>query len=673
MAFSFYFKLALSNIVKNKKNYLPYVISNIVVIAIFFCFRNLIDNIAVYSSIGITIITSLLGFGVTVLALFSLIFMFYTNSFLFKRRQKELGLYNVLGMEKRHLSMMIGFEVVIVAVTSIACGLFFGALFYKLAELFLFKLLNQPLILGLHYSFEAFLFTVELFVTIFGLTFIYSIYQIRHVNAIHLMSGAKSGEKEPKTRHLLTLVGFVSLFAGYYLSQKAKYDPAAIFIFFLAVILVIIGTYCLFVAGSVALLKLLKKNNRFYYQPKHFTMISQMIYRMKQNAVGLANICILSTMVIVTLSTTTALYLSIEDLINQSYPQDVSIFLNSEIQETGVDEEGGTIYENLPIDLKKVDEEVRTLAKEYNVTLNDVNMYEQYSMSAKIDGADITLLSDESNNVMQVVYFVPQKYLGDLACVRDSDEIMVYQSEGAFDKLSSLTINNQSFDIVSTLDHINIPGIKAEAKKTGVVYVFLKDEATISSVIGMDFQEALRTRMGSVYQFNLSEEDEAVFYEQLTDRFHNNKQVYYTCRIESRRADSNDIFNLYGGLFFIGLFLGFTFMIATILIIYYKQISEGYDDASRYEVMQKVGMSKQEIKRSIRSQILSVFFLPLLVACCHMMFAFRLIKIILSFLHLTNTMLFMQACIGVVGVFAVSYCLIYLVTSKEYYKIVTLD
>ena len=188
---------------------------------------------------------------------------------------------------------------------------------------------------------------------------------------------------------------------------------------------------------------------------------------------------------------------------------------------------------------------------------------------------------------------------------------MVYQSEGAFDKLSSLTINNQSFDIVSTLNHINIPGIKAEAKNTGVVYVFLKDEEAISSVIGMDFQEALRTRMGSVYQFNLSEEDEAVFYEQLTDRFHNNKQVYYTCRIESRRADSNDIFNLYGGLFFIGLFLGFTFMIATILIIYYKQISEGYDDASRYEVMQKVGMSKQEIKRSIRSQILSVFFLPL--------------------------------------------------------------
>lgn len=670
MAFSFYFKLALSNIVKNKKNYLPYVISNIVVIAIFLCFRNLIDNIAVYSSIGITTITSLLGFGVSVLALFSLIFMFYTNSFLFKRRQKELGLYNVLGMEKRHLSMMIGFEVVIVAVTSLVCGLFCGALFYKLAELFLFKLLNQPLISGLHYSFEAFLFTIELFSAIFGLTFIYSIFQIRHVNAIQLMSGAKSGEKEPKTRHLMTLVGLVSLFAGYYLSQKVGYTLDAIAIFFPAVILVIIGTYCLFVAGTVALLKLLKKNKRFYYQSKHFTMISQMIYRMKQNAVGLANICILSTMVIVTLSTTIALYLSIEDFIGNRYPQDISIFLNSEVQ-AKVNEAGETIYENQPIDLKKVDEEIRTLAKEYNVVLEDVNMYEQYRMSAKIDGTDITLLNDDANN-MYGVCFVPQKYLGDLARIQNADEVMVYQSDGNFDGVSNLTINNQSFDIVSTLDHLNIPGIKAEAK-TGAVYVFLKDEDAISSVIGMDFQEALQTRMGSVYQFNLSKEDEAVFYEPLSDRLFGHEQNYYTCYIENRRTDASDIFNLFGGLFFIGLFLGLTFIIATILIIYYKQISEGYDDASRYEVMQKVGMSKQEIKRSIRSQILSVFFLPLLVACCHMLFAFRLIKIILSFLSLTNTAVFMQACIGVVGVFAVSYCLIYLMTSKEYYKIVTLD
>lgn len=670
MAFSFYFKLALSNIVKNKKNYLPYVISNIVVIAIFLCFRNLIDNIAVYSSIGITTITSLLGFGVSVLALFSLIFMFYTNSFLFKRRQKELGLYNVLGMEKRHLSMMIGFEVVIVAVTSLGCGLFCGALFYKLAELFLFKLLNQPLISGLHYSFEAFLFTIELFSAIFGLTFIYSIFQIRHVNAIQLMSGAKSGEKEPKTRHLMTLVGLVSLFAGYYLSQKVGYTLDAIAIFFPAVILVIIGTYCLFVAGTVALLKLLKKNKRFYYQSKHFTMISQMIYRMKQNAVGLANICILSTMVIVTLSTTIALYLSIEDFIGNRYPQDISIFLNSEVQ-VKVNEAGETIYENLPIDLKKVDEEIRALAKEYNVVLEDVNMYEQYRMSAKIDGTDITLLNDDANN-MYGVCFVPQKYLGDLARIQNADEVMVYQSDGNFDGVSNLTINNQSFDIVSTLDHLNIPGIKAEAK-TGAVYVFLKDEDAISSVIGMDFQEALQTRMGSVYQFNLSKEDEAVFYEPLSDCLFEHEQNYYTCNIESRRAETSDVFNLFGGLFFIGLFLGFTFIIATILIIYYKQISEGYGDASRYEVMQKVGMSKQEIKRSIRSQILSVFFLPLLVACCHMLFAFRLIKIILSFLSLTNTAVFMQACIGVVGVFAVSYCLIYLMTSKEYYKIVTLD
>lgn len=669
MALNFYFKLAYQNILKNKKNYFPYLISNIVVICIFFSFRNLIDNLALYSSIGLITMSTLLGMGVSILALFSLIFMFYTNSFLFKRRKKELGLYNVLGMEKRHLVIMIAFEVGIIAIVSIVFGLLGGMLFYKLAELLLFKILNQPFISGLHYSLPALIYTIELFLVIFGLTFIYSIFQISKVNAVDLMAGAKSGEKEPKTRILMAIIGFVCLIGGYTLAQKTTFTAEAVFTFFPAVLLVIIGTYFTFIAGSIAVLKLLKKNKRFYYQSKHFTVISQMIYRMKQNAVGLANICILSTMVIVTLSTTIALYVGANDLIDQRYPQDINISLHTEGRKIGEDEEGYAIYENYPVDFAKLDASIKDLAKQYQVTLNNVNMYQEYRMAAKFDGTDITLMEDDGK-IMEGVYFVPQKYVKDLAKIQNDNEVMVYHKNGKYDDISSLTINGQAYDVISCLPDLDIPGMIAKAP-FDEVYIFLKDEAAISQVIGMDYEEAMKMQMGNVYQFDLSEEDEKIFSVPLQEFLQEDESAFYSCFIESKRENRDTVMELYGGLFFIGLFLGSVFMIATILIIYYKQISEGYDDASRYEVMQKVGMSKQEIKKNIRFQVLSVFFLPLLVACCHMLFAFRLIRIILSLLMLTNTTLFMWACIGVILVFAICYCLIFMVTSREYYKIVT--
>lgn len=654
MKLSFYLRLAQSNILKNKKHYLPYMISSLAVIAIYFTMSSLVENIELYATFGIRTLSSVLQSGIVILDVFALIFLFYTNSFLFKKRKKELGLYNILGMEKRHLGCLIGVETILVSFMSMLSGLLAGALFYKLAELLLWKILHQPMITGFHFSLHALQSTLILFTAIFVLSFIYNLWQVGKVNALRLMSGSKQGEKEPKTKWLLTLIGIITLFGGYYLAQTVDFDVNAVLYFFPAVILVMIGTYCLFTAGSIAILKCLKKNKKFYYQSKHFTVISQMMYRMKQNAVGLANISILSTMVIVTLSTTIALYVGVDDLIKTRYPTDFAVSLyDHEASER--------------IDLQEVEQMITQLAMDQQVELQDVCRRQMISDYAIIAGQAIHITEEDFPTGNLIRLYMSTSDILETQTPLAADEVLIYQLHQDQDLQDDLTINGQSFRIAGTLDEW-LGNSLAQVSVESALFVVVKDEQALEKIYG---RHLTADDWVTNYLFNLPDADMEAFYHALSDTLFGKEGEIgrYTGYIEV--ADQEDFMSMYGGLFFIGLFLGGVFIIATVLIIYYKQISEGYDDAERFKVMQKVGMSHSEIKRTIRTQILAVFFLPLLVACIHMIFAFRLIRIILAFMALTNTSLFMMACVGVVAIFAIFYTLVYVLTSRAYYQIVS--
>ena len=667
MKLGFYMKLALNNIAKNKKNYFPYILSNILVICIFFSFSTLLHHIPLYTTVGLTSIPVVLGFGSYILGIFALVFMFYTNSFLFKRRKKELGLYNVLGMEKRHLHVMIGLEVLDVALISIAVGLACGLLFFKFSELLLFKILQQTAPSGFHFSIAAVRETVTLFGGIFILTFIYDMFAIRKVNAIDLLAQAKSGEQEPKARWLLVILGILSLGAGYFLAMNAQLGPEVLLIFFLAVLLVIIGTYCLFISGSIALLKLLKKKKSYYYQAHHFLNISQMIYRMKQNAVGLANICILSTMVIVTLSTTISLYAGTGDFINTIYPTDARIMITYQMVPMG-----NEVYDTSAIiNFNEVDQIIHDAADEADMPLENISMYHQYQSPIRVQGQNITTGSYPSaDEEEQTAYFVSAETLPDLPQLNDG-EILLYQGgRDILDIWKPIVIDNREYRIADELSNEQLSMMGYEMQASTLI-IIVKDESALQEMVRPETSEAAFSQY--IYQFDTNKENHERFFNDIyVALFGADGEVgIYSGMMENKWENYDQMLQFYGGLFFIGLFLGGAFMIATILIIYYKQISEGYEDAYRFEVMQKVGMSQKEVKQTIRSQILSVFFLPLLVACCHMVFAFRLIQIILAMLALNNTQLFVIACSGVVLVFTLFYCIVYILTSKAYYQIVS--
>lgn len=641
MKLSFYLKLAISNIFKNKKSYLPYVISNIAVICVFYCILALTDNLALYAAFGLETLGSVLMMGEFILTFFATIFLFYTNSFLFKRRKKELGLYNVLGMEKRHLGIVVALETILISCLSLLLGLVFGVVFYKFSELLLFKILNQSVLAGFHLSTMAFMETIAIFALIFLLTFIYTLWQLKKVNAIELISGSKQGEKEPKASWLITLIGIVTLGSGYYLAQTCKPSIEALTVFFVAVLLVIVGTYCLYTSIIPFVLKVLRKNRKFYYHPTHFMTVSQMIYRMKQNAVGLANICILSTMFIVTLSTTTALYVGIDDELKTRYPYDYNIALTADA-------------------LDEVETVVNDFVREHGYEIERSDKSEQITLMMSLVGSEMTKAEPgDFNGELVALYVIPDEYLPKGSQPLGENEISVCPIHDDT-KLTDLTIANRNFQVKEILP-MDEDSSKSLVYIRKSYYVYMPRQ-TITAM----FDKV----MEGGFNFDLKQEADSNFNQDFKDvlaKKLDGKVIY----MEIKDENIANFYEIYGGLFFIGLFLGSIFLIATVLIIYYKQISEGYDDAGRFEIMGKVGLSQGEIKKTIRTQILFVFFLPLAVACCHVAFAFNLIKIILSFLNLHNTTLFMYSCIGIIAIFSVCYCGIYFITSKEYYKIVS--
>ena len=570
--FGFYPRLAARSLRLNGKFYLPYLLSGTVAAAMLYDILFLNMNRGVAQLKGTNAVQGLLGFGAMVVALFSFALLCYTNGFLMKRRQKELGLYNILGMEKRHMGRLLLWETVYAALLCAVGGLLLGVLLSKLFLLLLCSVMQAEIPFGFEVPRDAVLYTAAAFGGIFLLNYLLNLLRLNRVKPIELLHGGESGEREPKTKWVLTLLGLATMGAGYGISLTVSDPVNALILFFLAVILVIVGTYCLFTAGSIALLKALRKNKKYYYRTRHFTAVSGMLHRMKRNAAGLAAICILSTMVLVTVSTTLCLYMGVNDILNRMYCRDVQTYVNR----------------GAPEDLPKVKALYEHKARE---------------------------LGEEMKDFAALCFYAPAT---DYANNRTDVDPYLERANGA--------------DVVGD-------------PNDGPLRVYVGCNLAPDADVGLF---AASVEVGT-RDLDLS------------------SSWSFT---DDCRAGRTDFWASLGGFFFIGLFLGSLFLMAAVLIIYYKQISEGYEDARSFVIMQQVGMTEAEVKDSVRSQISLVFFLPLVAAACHTAGAFPMTKKILLLFGLSNTGLFLLCSAATLLIFAVVYYCIYRLTAREYYRIV---
>ena len=636
-----YEKLAVTNLKNNRKTYVPYIFTGVLTVMMFY----IIDALSRGKGITQDTLKICLQYATGVIVVFAVIFLFYTNSFLIKRRKKEIGVYNILGMGKRHIARMMAVETILTAGISILGGLVFGIIFGKLMYLLLLKILHNSVDMQFSVNGTAIVQTVILFAGIFLLTYLYNILQIQLVNPVELLHGGNQGEKEPKSRWLLVIVGVAALGNGYWIALTTEAPLEVLLKFFVAVVCVIIGTYALFIAGSIVVLKILRKNKAYYYNPKHFTSVSGMIYRMKQNGAGLANICVLSTMVLVMVSTTVSLYAGMEDILDSRFPRDVSIVCN----------EADTNKEET---LQRL---IKEQCEKAGVKITDRVRYRYGSMNAVLKGDKLENVDQyyPDNHFYYVEMMTQDEYnrIEKRNVSLEEQEILTYTSNGKCGK-KEINIAGRNYQVKKELSEMTSqPKSTAEMYKT--LYIVFANAEQIERIEPFSYADKFNLKGDDGKQKEALEQIQNEFYEKIPDGM-----------MESRMLSRSSFYELYGGLFFIGIYLGSMFIMATVLIIYYKQISEGYDDRERYQIMQKVGMSKKEVKRSIRSQVLSVFFLLLIVAVIHVAVAFKVMTKILGVLNLTNVWLFTVCTIITIAVFAVFYIIVYSITAKEYYRIV---
>ncbi len=663
---SFYFRLALTNIKKHARSYVPYIITCVITIAMFYIIKSLAFNLDKNLS-SISAATSM-SLGSIVVAIFAIIFLFYTNSFLLKKRKKEFGLYNILGMEKKHMSALIATESLIVSVISLVLGLIIGIALDKLIFMIVIKLLDGQSPLGFTIIPEAILHTVVLFCIIFAAILLNSVRIVYTTKTIDLLHGSNAGEKEPKTKWLLAILGVLCLCGGYTISIISKNPVSAIDLLFVAIVLVVIGTYFIFVAGITALLKLLRKNKGFYYKTSHFISVSGMIYRMKKNAVGLANICVLSTMVLVMVSTTSSLVIGMQDTINTISPYDYSISVA----------DGKTN--------QQIKDDIKNTAADNNLKITKFVDYQYLEINADLNYNNITAsdYSTGSENPVGLIIVNQQDYnMLTNSNVRLSDDQVMMFYPNSF-PYSDLTIFDQRYKVKESRKISDfIPGKNSIGYSIYDSYgIVVKDKSQLQQISKYynSFYKNSETNEYNepnccFYECNFNVDADLKKQLEFNEIIKNSELYqgsYYHDSISSTfKSEILQVFrDTYSSLFFLGIFLSILFIMATILIIYYKQISESYDDKERYEIMQNVGMSHTEVKKTIRSQVLTVFFLPLIMAGVHVAFAFPIMSGVLSLLGLMNVTLYITCTVICFLVFALMYGIIFAVTSRLYYKTV---
>lgn len=650
----FFPRLALVNLVRNGRFYGPYLLSCGMTAAMYYILSYLTRSDIVASVRGAGYLQSLMYIGTLVVALFAVVLLLYANSFVMKRRRRELGLYNILGLEKRHIAHLMVWETVYCAAAAILGGLAAGVLLSKLVLLLLLQVSRLPVQYGFEISLPGIANTAALFGILFLLTLVWNLAGLLRSRPVELLHSASAGEREPKTRRLLVVLGAVTLGAGYATALTVADPFTALAYFFLAVVLVMIGTYCLFTAGSIALLKRLRNSPRYYYQPKHFTAVAGLLYRMKQNAVGLANICILSTMVLVTVSTTVSLYAGLEGSLDRMYPYDIDVVQPLDSVPLGEAESmTADTLEQVQIAAAEAGRKVELL--QWSALMDTVGYY---------TGNTFTLVEQEGVST-EIRLLTADDYgrLTGRTVDLEPDEVLVQAVNLSLPE--TFYIEDLPFHIAGTI--ADFPRYNSSiliSGQTAQVSLVVANEAVASAVRDQDTSDShveLRVQMN----LDGTEAEKLAFVDPLLAADVND--VY---SVISRQDNAVDLYTMYGGFLFLGVFLGLLFLLSTVLIIYYKQISEGYEDQRRYQIMQQVGMSPREVRASIRSQVLLVFFLPLVTAGIHVAVAFPMLCKLLELFNLFDVGLFALCTAGTLLVFCAIYALVYGLTTRTYSRIV---
>ena len=667
----------------NRRFYLPYILTVIGTAAAFYIMAAIVSDpgskeLAAGTSNGPMYVSMFMTLGMFVLGLFSCIFLLYTNSFLMKRRQKELGLYSVLGMSKTNIAGIMVFEALYIALIGIGGGLAVGILLTKLVSLALFRLMRLPVPFGFSVQPIAIIIVVLFFAGLILLTLLANLAKVGRSRPVELLRGGNVGEKEPKANWFLTIVGVLFLGAGYAVAMLVDNPGMAVAVYFLAVFAVIIGTYCLFTSVSIAVLKALRRNKRYYYKAKHFISVSGMLYRMKRNAVGLANICILCTMVMVMVSGTLSLYLGSEEQVNVYCPADVVVettYYASSAEDHVYNEETGeeTIEYHTPYDAAAMDAWFEDYFAGHKLAPSAAKAVEYYTFTA-VDSEDHVSL------VTAVTAETYAQLTGEAAPELAPGEALAHVPSGYKfgDGLNFLDKDGNTLSIqfvgeaqLSSAQVELNTAILSQSEDDDIVLVVPDTAALLELVAG---QENGSYVWRGQYDFDASDEAVSAMVDDYWAASREGGGVdagyYDVLRIDLRSETERDVYGLSGGFLFLGVFLGIVFLMATVLIIYYKQVSEGYEDNARFEIMRKVGLSEREARRAIRSQILTVFFMPILVAAIHIAFDFNLVVLLLCLFSLTNVKLTALCTLGTLLVFCAVYAVVYALTARSYYKIV---
>lgn len=663
-------RLAKQNIRNNKSTYIPYIITCIFCIAMIYMMEFLRDCPTLDQAVRQADEVRMIVFtGEIVVEIFCIIFLIYSNSFLMKRRQKEIGLYNILGLERNHIGIVMFLETIITSIGSLAGGIAAGIIGSKLALLLLLKLLHIPSVLGFYISVKGIFTCLFMFGIIFLMILFLNLAKIHLSRPVELLRGNNTGEKEPVVKWLMALIGFICLGAGYYLAVTTESPIKAITIFLLAVILVMAGTYLLFTAGSIVILKFLRRRKSFYYRTGNFISISGMLYRMKQNAIGLASICILSTGVLLMIAMTVSIYFGMNDIMLNRYPYDVDMSVTSISEEecqTAIEAFEKAIADNkVPVE-KSVEEIYLDIVCNKN---GDQILIKPANTIRNSDSVLVLSLLDQAEY---------ERLTGISANLNDGEIFAWYPSAVQKD---SVTVDETEFTVKKWLDKNPLTCGEDAVSDNAVLVVTDEDFKKFDEMRTEMYKGVSSAPAGEDLTLHLglditgSETDKIDFgtpvMEVVKDLKKNgglSENSWITSGIRQQEYESYYADN--GSLLFIGIFLGSLFLMGTAMIIYYKQISEGYEDQKRFEIMQKVGLSRREVRSSVRRQILMVFFLPLLMAMLHITMAFPMIRRMLLLFGMTNTKLFIGCTAGTVLIFAVVYGLIYLMTARSYYHIV---
>ena len=681
MKTALYPRLAWDGLRKNKRLFLPYLLTCVCMVMMFYIlsFLGSPETCALLprGSNGAGLILNL---GSAVIFVFSAIFLYYTNSFLIRRRTQEFGLYNVLGMGKRNLARIATWESLITAALSLAFGLALGIIFSKLAELGLLNMLGGEINYRVRIDAESVTRTLGLYAVIFALIWLSTVIRVGRSSAVALLRSESVGEKPPKANWALGLAGLVILAAAYYLAVSITNPIDAMVWFFVAVILVIVATYLLLIAGSVLLCRVLQKNKKYYYQPSHFVSVSSMAYRMKRNGAGLASVCIIATMILVMISSSSCLYFGSEDAIMTRYPRETNITLHAQ---------NPAQLEDANLDIFR--KGIADFAAERGVPVENVLDYRFINVSGLLDGdtaqcyyrragASVSYADIRDFYILSAADYAAKT--GSAVSLAD-DEALVLTNKCSYEH-ETLTLSMEEVSHTWRVKTVQTGSVVPPNVGGLVAQITLVVNDPVSAVEGFrtrDEDDMALLRFEWIYGFDTGLDDEASIEFEfdltsavgrlLPEDLENGRFGYSHLMTNSRAEASADFFGSYGALFFIGIMLTLVFMLAAVLILYYKQISEGYEDQKRFEIMQKVGMTKKEIRRSINSQLLTVFFLPLLLAGVHLAFAFPMIRRLLELFSLYNVGLFVTTTLVSFGAFALLYTIVYRLTAKAYYNIVS--